>query len=165
MLNLILIDDTTCKDDLDSFVAKHKKSCKLVLNSNSPFSPELWPLHSFPDLSGGSRKLAVNTTESLTVLGIDDIVRCESNRNYTMVYLNVKKKIIVSKTLMELETLLVKFNFFRIHKSHLINLNFLDKYVKSEGGYVVLHDGTKLPVAIRKKEALFANLKNLNALI
>ena len=67
----------------------------------------------------------------------------------------------VSKTLMDFEEMLGATSFIRIHKSHLVNINYIEKYIKSEGGMIELNDGTKLPVAVRKKEVL---LKKLNQL-
>jgi len=161
MLKFLVIDESLCKKELDLFLKKQKRSVRLLANSqelvkqlNSLATPANYP-DKFP------KKLAVNTTESITLLNIDDITRCESNRNYTFIYLAGKKKLIASKTLMEFEEVLGKYSFLRIHKSHLINIRYMDKYVKTEGGYMMMQDGTKLPVAIRKKEYLFRELEKL----
>jgi two-component system LytT family response regulator len=107
------------------------------------------------------KKIVINTTESITMLNVSDILRCESNRNYTYIYMANKKKIIVSKTLMEFEDILHQYRFLRIHKSHLINISYIEKYVKSDGGYIMLTDGSKLPVAVRKKDYLFKELEKM----
>ncbi len=162
MLKFLLIDESGCKKELTSFVKKQKKHIKMLEGSKelvqrvNKLVEQTGYLNNTP-----CKKLAVNTAESLTLLNVNDIVRCESNRNYTSIYLNDKKKLVASKTLMDFEDVLGKYNFLRIHKSHLINVNYMDKYIKSEGGYVMLTDGTKLPVAIRKKEYLFRELEKL----
>ena len=91
-----------------------------------------------------------------------DIVRCEADSNYTNVYLKNSEKHVVAKTLKEFETLLPSSLFFRIHKSHLINLNCLKKYTKGDGGTVTLLDNTELDVSRRNKESFLSVFKILN---
>jgi two-component system LytT family response regulator len=153
MLRFLVIDDINCKKDLFEFLKKNKRSVKFLTGQKSPDV-----LVSFIK---GQKRIAVNTTESLTLLNIDEIIRCESNRNYTLIFMENKKKVMVSKTLMDFEQMLGANSFIRIHKSHLVNINYIEKYIKSEGGMIELNDGTKLPVAVRKKEVL---LKKLNQL-
>lgn len=153
MLRFLVIDDTNCKKDLFEFLKRNKRSVKFLTGQKSPDV-----LVSFIK---GQKRIAVNTTESLTLLNIDEIIRCESNRNYTLIFMENKKKVMVSKTLMDFEQMLGANSFIRIHKSHLVNINYIEKYIKSEGGMIELNDGTKLPVAVRKKEVL---LKKLNQL-
>lgn len=161
MLSFLAVDDTHCKKELSAFLRTQKKSVKVLANSKELLSLMSTALNLPKNSGSGSKKLAVNTTESITLINISDIVRCESQRNYTFIYLANKDKLIASKTLMDFEDVLARHSFLRIHKSHLININYLDKYVKSEGGYVMLNDGTKLPVAVRKKEYLFRELEKL----
>ena len=161
MLKFLVIDDTSCKKEFAAFLKEQNDSVKLLSGTKELVTKIELLLNNTNGTNKLTKKLAVNTTESLTLLSINEIVRCESNRNYTFIYLEGKKKLIVSKTLMEFEEVLGKYNFIRIHKSHLINMNYIDRYVKSEGGYMVLTDGTRLPVAVRKKEYLFRELEKL----
>jgi two-component system LytT family response regulator len=165
MLKLLLIDDSTCKKELSLFVKKQKNSVKLLTQSGEFLAKTNDLLNSLRhqdgNQNGTQKKIVINTTESITMLNVSDIVRCESNRNYTYLYMANKKKIIVSKTLMEFEDILHKYHFLRIHKSHLINISYIEKYVKSDGGYIMLTDGSKLPVAVRKKEFLFKELEKM----
>jgi two-component system LytT family response regulator len=161
MLRLLIIDDTYCKKDLASLLAKHKFSVKLDTDSEVLLSDFRKVAHDIENYSSNGKRLTVNTTESILLLNVSEIIRCESQRNYTNIYLTDKRKQIVSKTLMDFEDLLSEHGFLRIHKSHLINVNYMDKYVKSEGGYVLLNDGTKLPVSVRKKDYLFKELEKL----
>jgi DNA-binding LytR/AlgR family response regulator len=160
MLKLLVIDDAGCKKDLEAFISKHKKS---VVHSvaTKTLLDGLNELLGIIEANKSIKKLAVSTTENLTLLNIQDIIRCESKRNYTFIYTADGKKLIASKTLMDYETILQNYGFLRVHKSHLMNINYMDKYIKSEGGYMLLIDGTKLPVSVRKKEYLFKELEKL----
>lgn len=107
------------------------------------------------------RKLVLKTQESMHVIELEDIIRCESDRNYTQFYLLGGKKILVSRTMKEYETILSGMNFLRIHQSHLINLNFVDRYDKGNGGAIVMKDGSEIPLSPNKRELFFQILENL----
>jgi two-component system, LytTR family, response regulator len=97
-------------------------------------------------------KLAIPTLEGLLFYDIADIVHLEANSNYTNIYLSSKTKITASKTLKELEELLPAAIFFRTHHSHLINLNYIKRYIKGDGGQIELQNGNYVDVSRRKKE-------------
>ena len=99
-------------------------------------------------------KLAVPTLEGLLFIKLENIIRCESDNNYTKIFLADKEMILASKTLGDFEDLLKPDGFIRIHNSHLINVKRLKKYIKGEGGQVVMDDGTTLDVSRRKKADL-----------
>lgn len=99
-----------------------------------------------------NKKLTVATGNELLFLNIEDIIRCQSDINYTTIYKKDKQKIVVAKTLKEFEELLSEHNFFRIHNSDLINMDFIKSYNKGKGGSVILTDGTELEVSTRRKE-------------
>ena len=107
------------------------------------------------------RKLVLKTTESVFVVSLEEIIRCESHRNYTTFYLVGAKKIMVSKTLKEFETILSSHQFLRIQQSHLINMQFVDRYDKTDGGAVVMIDGSQVPLSSSKRELFFNILENL----
>ena len=98
--------------------------------------------------------LAVPTMEGLLFLKTEDILRCESDDKYTKIFLADKKMILASRTLGEFEDLLIPEGFARIHHSHLINIKRLKRYIKGEGGQVIMDDGTALNVSRRKKDDL-----------
>ncbi|MCA6365376.1 MAG: response regulator transcription factor [Bacteroidetes bacterium] len=104
------------------------------------------------------RRLALNSSDRVHVVQINDIVRCESDRNYTTFYLLNAKPIVVTRTLKEYEDLLEPSGFVRVHHSHLINLEHLKTFMKNEGGYAVMSDGSNVPVSVRKKEDLLKAL-------
>lgn len=97
------------------------------------------------------KRIILPTSNGFTVVNPEDILRCESDRNYTFIFLLDKRKILVSKTIKEYEEMLEPYNFFRIHQSHLINLAYLKNYTRGRGGYVELTDGTVLDVSARRK--------------
>jgi two-component system, LytTR family, response regulator len=107
------------------------------------------------------RRLVLKTQESVYVVDLDNIIRCEADRNYTSFFLNTGKKILVSKTLKEYETLLTGHNFLRVQQSHLINLDYVDRYDKGDGGSVVMKDGSEVPLSPAKREVFFKILGNL----
>ena len=97
-------------------------------------------------------KIAIPTLEGLLFYNIADIIHLEANRNYTTIYFNNDLKLIASKTLKDFEELLPPDIFIRIHYSHLINLNFIKRYIRGDGGQIELKDGTIVDVSRRKKE-------------
>lgn len=86
---------------------------------------------------------------------IADIIRCEADDNYTTIYCVDQNKIVVSHPLKKYASLLPESLFFRVHQSNLINLNFIKKVLKEDSGIVVMQDGSKIPIARRRKEAFF----------
>jgi two-component system, LytTR family, response regulator len=97
-------------------------------------------------------KLAIPTLEGLLFYEINDIIHLEANSNYTNLHLADKTKVTASKTLKEFEELLPEDIFFRIHHSHLINLNYIKRYIKGDGGQIELQNGVYVDVARRKKD-------------
>lgn len=111
--------------------------------------------------SDSPKKIVVPTSDGMHVIKLSDIVRLESSSNYTTFHLDGQKSLLASKTLKEFDNMLTGYNFQRIHKSHLVNMNFVKRYVQTDGGYLILEDGSKIPVANRKKEQLLNTLRNL----
>ncbi|GGD31675.1 LytR/AlgR family response regulator transcription factor [Flavobacterium orientale] len=107
------------------------------------------------------KRIALSTADGIHLFEISDIIRCESEDNYTKFYIKNNKPILISKTLKEYEELLTEHGFERIHQSHLINLAYLKSYIKKDGGYVVMADNSNLPISQRKKERLQELLKSL----
>ncbi|HZX73796.1 MAG TPA: LytTR family DNA-binding domain-containing protein [Cyclobacteriaceae bacterium] len=108
--------------------------------------------------SSENYKLALPTFEGLYFVKVSDIVYCEASSNYTEIVTSDGKKHIVSRTLKEYDEILTDHNFYRIHNSYLINLNAIKKYVRGEGGYVVMRDDRSLDVSKRKKEGFLARI-------
>ncbi|TNE59165.1 MAG: response regulator transcription factor [Bacteroidetes bacterium] len=115
-------------------------------------------LKSLQALKDKDKKLAVPTAEGVLFLPLSDIIRAEAAGSYATIFLNNKQKLVASKNLTELEEMLDSEDFFKVHKSHLVNLNYVAKYIRGEGGILVLTDGSEVDVARRKKEELLAKL-------
>lgn len=107
------------------------------------------------------KRIALSTSDGIHLFEISDIIRCESEDNYTKFYIKNNKPIMISKTLKEYEEMLTEHGFERIHQSHLINLSYLKSYIKKDGGYVVMADNSNLPISQRKKERLQELLKTI----
>jgi two-component system LytT family response regulator len=97
-------------------------------------------------------KIAISTSEGIEFIPIKNIIHVESKSNYSKIFLTDNKSIMVTKILKDFEEMLVPYNFYRVHNSHLINLNYIQKYVRSQGGHVQLQDGTLIDISRRKKE-------------
>lgn len=107
------------------------------------------------------KKVVLKTSDHIHVLSVADIMYCKADRSYTKFYLSDKNNILVSVALGEYENMLNDFDFIRIHQSYLLNIDYIKRYEKSDGGSVILKDGTSLPVAIRKKDSLISILRRL----
>jgi len=103
-------------------------------------------------------KIALTTTEGFTFVELSEIIRCEAEGNYTSIYLKNGQTHLITKTLKHYEEILSDRNFFRIHKSHLINLDNVRRFVKGRQGQVEMVDGKKVEVSARKKESLLLRL-------
>jgi two-component system LytT family response regulator len=95
------------------------------------------------------------------IIRVDQIIRCESDSNYTTIFLKGEKNLLASKTLKEYDSMLTEYGFERVHKSHLVNMDYVKKYIQADGGYLVLEDDSRIPVANRKKDQLMKLLKSL----
>jgi two-component system LytT family response regulator len=103
-------------------------------------------------------KIAMPSIEGLEMVPIDNILYGESNDNYTYIFLKNKKKMLVTRSLKELEELLEEHSFVRVHRSFLVNLNEVERYVRGDGGYVMMSDGKMIDVSRSKKEELLKRL-------
>ncbi|MCU0431597.1 MAG: LytTR family DNA-binding domain-containing protein [Cytophagaceae bacterium] len=129
---------------------------KLNQSSTSDFSNKIKILQS--NLNGNKR-IVLPSKEEFFVAEIQEIIRCEANGNYTIIYLTNHKPILVSKTLKDFDDLLNEFSFLRIHKSHLINMDYVEKYLPKEGK-IAMKDGSEVELSRRKKESFLQRLFN-----
>ena len=107
------------------------------------------------------KRIALSTSDGIHLFEVSDIIRCESQDNYTKFYIKDRKPILIAKTLKEYEDLLSEQGFERIHQSHLINLSYLRSYIKKDGGYAVMADNSHLPISQRKKGRLQELLRSM----
>ncbi len=106
-------------------------------------------------------KLTLADNEKIHIVEIDQIISCESFKNYTTFYLEDNREIIVSKPIKMYDELLAENHFLRVHHSHLVNLNQIKEVVKVDGPYLKMKNGKSIPVSTRKKEDLFSKMKEL----
>ena len=100
------------------------------------------------------KKIAIPDQEGVAIVEIGDIVRCQADSNYTLIYLKDGRKIVSTKTLKEYNNLLDEGTFMRVHNSFLININHIKKYIKGDGGQVVMSDDSIVEVSRRRKNDL-----------
>ena len=106
------------------------------------------------------KKISFSTSEGVSVYSADDIIRCESDNNYTCIFITNNEKLYIAKTLKDLEEELIKYGFERVHKSHLVNATHIKKYLNKDGGILQLSNGEFIPVSQRKKGDVIALLSN-----
>jgi two-component system LytT family response regulator len=105
-------------------------------------------------------KIAIPTIEGLQMVLVENIIRCEADRNYTNLFLKNKGKITASRNLKDLEEMLEDYSFVRVHHSHLVNLNEVEKYIRGEGGYLLMSDKSMVDVSRSRKEILLKKLQS-----
>jgi two-component system, LytTR family, response regulator len=103
-------------------------------------------------------RLVIPTSDGREYLNPKDIIRIEADRSYSWFFINDKRKILVSKHLKEFQDLLSDRNFFRPHNSHLINLEFVKKFVRHDGGYIEMTDGSQIPISRNRKDLFLAHM-------
>lgn len=107
-----------------------------------------------------SPNVAISTTEGLEFVAVENILYCEADKNYCFIHMTDGKKILLSKTLKDIEGVLELHEFCRIHQSYLVNCKYIKKYVRGQGGYIVLNNGKDLPVSRAKKEEFLSKVLN-----
>lgn len=108
------------------------------------------------------KKISLHTLEKISVVDLDDIIRCESDSNNTMFHLNGGQKIFVTKTLKYFADMLKSYGFIRTHQSHLINLQYVKEFIKSDGGYLILKNKDNIPVSVRKRAEVIDKLSSIH---
>jgi two-component system LytT family response regulator len=147
-------------DELEKVIGKIKN----VLDKNDSVAHIDLLLENIRKKVDNFKRIALSNSDGIHLFDVSDIIRCESEDNYTKFYIKNSKPVLISKTLKEYEDLLTEHGFERIHQSHLINLTYLKSYIKKDGGYVVMADNSNLPISQRKKERLQELLiKQLNS--
>lgn len=106
-------------------------------------------------------KMSISALDGIYFVNIRDIVRFEAEDNYTHIFLNNGDRITASKTIKSYEDLLINFNFYRVHKRHVINLNYMRKFVKGDGGYLIMDDDIKIEVSRRRRPAFMEQMRRL----
>lgn len=105
------------------------------------------------------QSIGLSTSEGLEFVKLQEIIHIESSGPYSHFFIKHRPKIIISRHLKEYEHLLSDHGFFRVHNCHIINLREVKKYIKSDGGIVLLNDETQIPISIKKKDEFLAQIQ------
>lgn len=107
------------------------------------------------------KKITIASLDEMHFVHIHEISRLQSDDNYTIFHIKGGKKIVASKTIKSYEGMFTPFNFFRVHRSHIINLNYIRKFIKGDSAHLIMDDGAKIEVSRRRKGAFSDKLKEL----
>jgi two-component system, LytTR family, response regulator len=143
--------------DINDLRAAIEKARKRIIGNISERVAQL-----AQNLKGNSFKhsrLALPAADGLVFVSVDEILYCEATGNYTNIHMADNRKFVVSRTLKEYEDLLTDQDFFRIHNSFLINLNSIKRYIRGEGGQVVMVNDKALDVSKAKKKSFLDKIK------
>lgn len=133
---------------------------KILKNANNSQNIDVL-LDNIKSKSAEKQRIILTTAEKIHVINVNDILRCESDNYYTNFFFTDGTKLLISKTLKENENLLREHSFVRPHKSHLINTKYIKGFLKNEGGFIVMTDGSQIPVSRRRKEEIMEIISNL----
>ncbi len=143
--------------NISEFIEAVKKVIQKRVNASSHSNENLKVLIENLKSSTPSR-LAIPTADGMEYLNPREIIRIEADRSYSWFYLTGDRKILVSKNLKEFQDLLGDRNFFRAHNSFLINLKYVKKFVRKEGGYIEMQDGAQIPVSRNRKDLFLIHM-------
>ncbi len=107
------------------------------------------------------QKISLHTLDKIVVVDLDEIVRCQSDNNYTEFFFQDGSKILVTKTLKFFSDMLKNYQFLRVHQSHLVNVKYIKAFIKSDGGYLILKDKNTVPVSVRKRAEVIEALNTI----
>jgi two-component system, LytTR family, response regulator len=144
--------------EIEELKAAVEKASEKRKTSNSNPQIELF-IEQLMNKKNVPARIAIPDVEGLHFLKTDDIIYLEANINYTNIYCTGEKKYVASRTLKDFEELLPGETFIRIHNSHIINKNYAQRYIRGEGGQVVLSNGMVLDIAKRKKAAFLKSIR------
>ena len=144
-------------DPKELIVAVQKVQVQKALPSNDQFEILLKQVN---QQKNALQKIAIPTSEGFELIPADQILHCEADDNYTHLYLKNKSKVTACRTLKEMEEILQDLPYFiRVHHSFLVNLNEVSKYIRGEGGYLIMNNGTTINVSRSRKDTLMRRLQ------
>jgi two-component system LytT family response regulator len=112
------------------------------------------------DRGPDEQRIAISLADKIEFIAVNKIIRLEAEGNYTHIYLVNKKKYLVCKTLKEYQELLEGYQFIRTHQSHLVNLNKITAYFRTEGGSIVMEDDSQIPISRLKRDEVLQKILN-----
>lgn len=144
------VDEVELINSVRKLETKTKKSTQ---NSNFEHLLEV-----FKSGQTAVKRIALPTLEGFEFIEVEKIIRCESDSNYTKIFLQNAPMMLVSRTLKEIEETLSDLPFIRVHNSHIIAKNHVKKYVKADGGYILMIDNAEIPISRARKEEVINEL-------
>lgn len=105
-------------------------------------------------------KIALPSDDGMVLIPFDDIIKCQADRAYCNFYIKDDRTILVSKSMKEFEDILLEHNFLKVHKSTIVNVNYISKYISGRGGYLKMEDDSLITVSVRKKDELMKVIKH-----
>ena len=138
-----------------------QKAVQKVLNKKQNQLPQQLEilLQKINQTNNTVQRIALPTMEGLLLVAVNSIISCASDGNYTIFFMKDKQKLIISRPLKEVEEMLEDHLFLRVHNSYIVNLNEISKYVKGEGGYLMMTDGSTVDVSRSRKELMLKKLQ------
>jgi two-component system, LytTR family, response regulator len=103
-------------------------------------------------------RIPLPTSDGIIFTEPENIIRCEAQGNYTTIWLKGAERLLIARTLKEFDDILTPIGFFRVHNAHLVSLQHIRKYVRGDGGYIIMCDGTRVDVSRRRREELMKKL-------
>ena len=120
---------------------------------------------SYYQSSSTLKNIILRTSDALHIIKLEDIFYCKSDNSYTSFFIKDKPEIIVSKSIREYEELLSEYGFIRPHQSYLVNIRFIDKISKTDGGFIVLKNGDDIPMSTRRKQLVIEEMTKYNKIV
>ena len=143
--------------DLEKAVARAKQTLKMASSRESIDILK----ETINDPDSLPKRISLSTQEKIAVVEIANIVRCESDGNNTMFTFKSGERIFVTRTLKQFDQMFSEHTFIRTHQSHLINTEYIQEYIRRDGGYIKMKNGDRIPVSVRKKSTVIEMLDNL----
>lgn len=144
-------------EELQKAVEKYKKKKE----NNTNLDNLKFLLQNFKKPQDTYTKITLPTGNAYEIVNVKDIIRCEAEGSYTSFRLENKRKLLVSASLKHYEDLLPEEDFIRVHHHHLINIHHVVRYLKTDGGYAVMSDGSQIEISRRKKDAFLQRLHKM----
>jgi two-component system LytT family response regulator len=131
---------------------------KVQAEKNDVVGKKLEKLMNYLSSESNSGKIALPVSDGLEFISTVKILRCEADGNYCTIYLNDGNKMVISKTLKYISDLINQQKFVRVHQSHIINMDYIKKYIRGKNGSIIMDDGSVIPVSRAKKDDFLEKL-------
>jgi len=146
--------------DIDEFKLAIDKLLKAREERNTKQKLEIF-LENIQNISKEVKRIVLKTSDSIHLVQVNEILRCQSEGNYTKFFFTNKSPILVSKNIKEYFEMLKDYQFFRPHQSHIVNINYIKRFHKLDGGSLIMQDDSIVPVSTRKREELMKIFDNM----